>query len=111
MPCIVCAQACTFISAHSCLNCFSLCDGLEGLCYLWWWRGNSNQNNGLEVYSNFLQTVHVAEFRDLESLPVSVKFVKEHYPETFLKNHAKWHKACHLKFAPLKKGGKVLGRK
>ena len=33
---------------------------------------NSNQNNGLEVYSRFLQTV--AEFQDIESLPASVKF-------------------------------------
>ena len=61
---------------------------------------NSNQNNGLEVYSRFLQTV--AEFQDIESLPASVKFNEEHDAEIFLKNQAKWHKTCHLKFAPSK---------
>ena len=61
---------------------------------------NSNQNNGLEIYSRFLQTV--AEFRGLESLPVSVKFTEEHDAGAFFKNQAKWHKTCHLKFAPSK---------
>ena len=53
---------------------------------------NNNQNNGLEVYSRFLQTV--AGFQDLESLPASVKFNEEHDAEIFLKNQAKWHKTC-----------------
>ncbi len=63
---------------------------------------NSNQNNGLEVYSRFLQTV--ADFQDLGSLPTSViqKFNEEHNAEIFLKNEAKWYKTCHLKFAPSK---------
>ena len=60
----------------------------------------SNQNNGLEVYSKFFQTV--AEFKGLESLPTSVKFSEEHDAEAFLKNQAKWHKGCHLKSAPSK---------
>ncbi len=59
---------------------------------------NSNQDNGLEVYGRFLETV--AEFRHLESLPVSIKFIIN--AETFLRNEAKWHKTCHLKFAPSK---------
>lgn len=61
---------------------------------------NSNQDNGLEVYGRFLETV--AEFRHLESLPVSIKFNDEYNAETFLRNEAKWHKTCHLKFAPSK---------
>lgn len=58
---------------------------------------NSNQNNGLKVYSRFLDTV--AEFQSLESLPASVKFTEEHDAEVFFQNQAKWHKTCHLKFA------------
>ena len=42
---------------------------------------NSNQGNGLEVYGRFLETV--AEFRNLESLPVSVKFNDEYDTEMF----------------------------
>ena len=47
---------------------------------------NSNQNNGLEVYSRFLKTV--AEFQDPESLPASVRFNEEHDAEIFF-NQAK----------------------
>ena len=60
---------------------------------------NSNQNNGLEVYSRFL---FFKQFQDLESLSASVKFNEEHDAEIFLKNQAKWHKTCYLKFAPSK---------
>ena len=49
----------------------------------------SNQDNGLEVYSRFHETV--AEFRYLESLPVSVKFNDECNAEKYFKNEAKWH--------------------
>jgi hypothetical protein len=59
----------------------------------------SKQGNGLEIYSNFLKVI--AEFQDPTLLP-SVKFTEEHDAEMFLKNQAKWHKACHLKFAPSK---------
>lgn len=59
----------------------------------------SNQGNGFEIYSRFLETV--AEYQDLESLP-SVKFNEEHDAEMFLKNQAKWHKTCHLQFASSK---------
>ncbi len=77
---------------------YILYDGLDGgdlKCPV-----KSNQNNVLEVYSTFFQTV--AEFKGLESLPTSVKFSEEHDAEAFLKNQAKWHKGCHLKFAPSK---------
>ena len=99
---IVWAQACT-LSVRSVTVFFVWWIG--SLCYLLWWRGSEmsfkqQSRQGLEIYSKFLQTV--AEFWDLESLPVSLKFSEEHDPETFLKNHAKWHKACHLKFAPSK---------
>ena len=61
---------------------------------------NSNQDNGLEVYGRFLETA--AEFRYLESLPVSVKLNDEYDAEMFFKNQVKWHKTCRLKFAPSK---------
>ena len=51
-------------------------------------------------FGRFLETA--AEFRYLESLPVSVKFNDEYDAETFFKNQAKRHKKCHLKFAPSK---------
>ena len=79
--------------------------GLELLCDLWG-EGDlkcpaySNQDNGLEVYGRFLETV--AEFRNLESLSVSVKFNDEYDAEMFIKNQAKWHKTCHLKFVSSK---------
>ena len=54
----------------------------------------------LKFTASFFQTV--AEFKGMESLPTSVKFSEEHDAEAFLKNQAKWHKGCHLKFAPSK---------
>ena len=47
----------------------------------------SNQNNGLEVYSKFFQTV--AEFKGLESLPTSVKFSEEH--DATFQPHLQWY--------------------
>ena len=61
---------------------------------------NCNQDNGLEVYDRFLETV--IEFLYFESLSVSVKFNDEYDVEMFFKNQAKWHKACHIKLAPSK---------
>ena len=60
----------------------------------------SNHKNGLEIYNNFL--VCVKEFEELQSLPVPLDFTSEDNPEIFLRNKAKWHKSCHLKFAPSK---------
>ena len=56
--------------------------------------------NGLEVYGNFVHCVN--EFEEVKSLPVPVDFKGEDSAETFMDNKAKWHKSCHLKFAPSK---------
>ncbi|KAG1666280.1 putative aldolase class 2 protein [Nymphon striatum] len=58
---------------------------------------DSLQKNGLEVYTNFLETVD--KFSELGILPVDVDFKEVAIAETFLENHAKWHKSCHIKFA------------
>ncbi|KAG1687699.1 hypothetical protein GQR58_008284 [Nymphon striatum] len=58
---------------------------------------DSLQKNGLEVYKNFLETVD--KFSELGILPVDVDFKEVAIAETFLENHAKWHKSCHIKFA------------
>ncbi|KAG1676996.1 hypothetical protein GQR58_014039 [Nymphon striatum] len=58
---------------------------------------DSLQKNGLEVYTNFLETVD--KFSELEILLVDVDFKEVAIAETFLENHAKWHKSCHIKFA------------
>ena len=67
---------------------------------------DSLQGNGLEVYSNFLTVVE--EFRELDALPVNVtiNYRGEQIPQLFLQNRAKWHKSCHLKFAPSEQIGK-----
>jgi len=51
------------------------------------------------VYQNFIQVVE--EFRELEPLPVNLKvdFRGEDAAGLLLRNKAKWHKSCHLKFA------------
>ena len=36
----------------------------------------SNKRNGLEIYRMFLQTV--AQFQELQALPVSIKFNEKH---------------------------------
>ncbi|KAG1681694.1 hypothetical protein GQR58_011690 [Nymphon striatum] len=58
---------------------------------------DSLQKNGLEVYTHFLETVD--KFSELGILPVDVDFKEVAIAETFLENHAKWHKSCHIKFA------------
>ncbi len=60
---------------------------------------DSNQKNGLEVYTNFLQIV--TEFQDFQ-LPAKVRFSENEDAVSFMENRAKWHKTCHLKFAPSK---------
>ncbi len=57
----------------------------------------SFQGNGQEIYASFLEAVK--EFKDLQCLPAEVKFSDDEDTETFMTNKAKWHKACHLKFA------------
>ena len=42
------------------------------------------------------------EFEEVQSLPVPVDFKGEDSAETFMNHKAKWHKSCHLKFAPSK---------
>ena len=60
---------------------------------------DSLQNNGIEVYNNFIEAV--AEFQKLDAMPISVKFDHEHegLAELFYRNKARWHKSCRLKFA------------
>lgn len=61
---------------------------------------DSLNKNGLEIYRNFLKQVE--EFCKIDALPVDVNFKDEGTAETFLKNRAKWHKACQIKFATSK---------
>ena len=63
---------------------------------------DSLQNNGIEVYNNFIEAV--AEFQKLDAMPISVKFDHEHegLAELFYRNKARWHKSCRLKFATSK---------
>lgn len=77
-------------------NCCVIC-GCEGALKC---PADSFQGNGLEVYRNFLQVVK--EFQELQNLPATVKFDENETAESFMVNKAKWHKACHLKFAPSK---------
>ena len=77
-------------------NCCVICGGEGDLkC-----PADSYQGNGLEVYSCFLQAKK--EFHELECLPSKVKFSEDEDAESFMAKRAKWHKACHLKFAPSK---------
>ena len=64
---------------------------------------NSKQNNGAEIYRNFLESFQ--GFKALQSLPASAKFASADTAETFLSHRAKWHKSCYLKFAPSKLKG------
>ena len=58
------------------------------------------QSNGYEVYTSFLKMVD--EFKALNALPVEIDFKGNGTAEMFHRNRAKWHKSCHLKFAPSK---------
>ena len=49
-----------------------------------------------EAYSSFLK--NVSEFRELNQLPVSLSFGEDIDVDQFMRNKAKWHKSCHLKF-------------
>ena len=43
---------------------------------------------------------NVAHFKDLNSLPVELKFsIDTTTTEDLLSNNAKWHQSCHLKFS------------
>lgn len=61
---------------------------------------DSKQKNGADIYRNFLESFK--GFQDCKSLPVPVQFSGEQSPEEFMAHKAKWHKSCHLKFAPSK---------
>ena len=61
---------------------------------------DSFQNNAIDVYNKFLEAVK--EFRNLNALPIDVKFEGENLGELFYQHRAKWHKSCHLKFAASK---------
>ena len=53
------------------------------------------------VYSNFL--TNVTHFKDLNSLPVELKFNTDTTTtDDLIKNNAKWHQSCHLKFSSSK---------
>ena len=49
-----------------------------------------------EAYLSFLG--NVSEFRKLDQLPVSLKFGEDVDVDQLMRNQAKWHKSCHLKF-------------
>lgn len=72
---------------------------------------DSHQKNGLEIYSSFLKVVK--EYENLQCTPCDMDFKGEGSAETFMLNKAKWHKSCHLKFAPSKliKVKEQLGKK
>ena len=50
--------------------------------------------------TSFLKMID--EFKALNALPAEVDFKGNGIAETFSRNRAKWHKSCHLKFAPPK---------
>ena len=60
---------------------------------------DSKQNNGAEIYRNFLES-----FQGFKALQSLLKFASADTAETFLSHRAKWHKSCYLKFAPSKLG-------
>ena len=53
-----------------------------------------------EAYSSFLENVN--EFRKLDQLPVSLSFGQDVDVGQLMRNQAKWHKSCHLKFCAYK---------
>ena len=59
--------------------------------------GESYQKNGLHVYEAFPQNVTL--FCDLGALPFDMDLKDQYMAEEYLRNHVKWHKSCHLKFA------------
>ena len=61
---------------------------------------DSLENNGLQLYNNFLHLVE--EFSELVALPMKVCYKRDQNPQVLLQNRAKWHKSCHLKFAGTK---------
>ena len=50
-----------------------------------------------QVYKAFLQNVE--QFKELDALPVNLKFGPEVSFELLAKSRASWHKSCHLKFS------------
>ena len=61
---------------------------------------DSNQKNGTDICRNFLESFK--GFQECKSLPTAVQFAGDYSPEEFMVHRAKWHKSCHLKFAPSK---------
>lgn len=52
------------------------------------------------VYSWFIETV--TQFRELSCLPVPFEIASDIDSNMFIRNHAKWHKSCHLTFSTSK---------
>ena len=61
-----------------------------------------------ESYSSFLKNVN--EIRELDQLPVSLSFGQDINVDQFMRNQAKWHKSCHLKFCVINCRGQERGR-
>lgn len=59
-----------------------------------------SHQEGLTLYENFLQNVE--GFRQLQALPVNLAIAGHNTAAELFTNSAKWHKACHLKFASSK---------
>ena len=57
---------------------------------------NSFQGNGLETYETFLENFMGS--KELDLLPIQIKFDDETTAQSLFVNHAKWHKSCHLRF-------------
>ena len=58
------------------------------------------QNNGPQVYSNFLEVVK--KFSEIGAIPVNIQISGDVTPGELIENKAKWHKSCHLKFSSSK---------
>ena len=57
---------------------------------------DSLQNNGSQVYSNFLEVVQ--KFNEIGAIPMKIQVAIDVTSKELTENKAKWHKSCHLKF-------------
>lgn len=61
---------------------------------------SNEQDHYEQSYGTFL--ANLCEFRNLDALPLEVKFTERQTVFNLVENRAKWHKSCHLKFSQSK---------
>ena len=57
---------------------------------------DSLQNNGSQVYSNFLEVVQ--KFSEIGDIAMNIQVAIDATSIELAVNRVKWHKSCHLKF-------------